>query len=59
MLISESNGLENGKQMYSGEEASGGLHDKMMDFELLDTSFVDAFSFENENQIAHERNEWQ
>lgn len=30
-----------------------------MDFELLDESIVDAFSFENEYQIVHELSEWQ
>lgn len=47
MLILESNGLENGKQMYSGKEASEGLQDKMEDFEFLGESIIDAFSSEN------------
>ncbi|OIT27303.1 PREDICTED: uncharacterized protein LOC109214124 [Nicotiana attenuata] len=47
----EDNVLENGIQMVSGEEESGGLHSKMMDVELLEDSVVDAFNSENENQI--------
>ncbi|XP_016459309.1 uncharacterized protein LOC107782882 [Nicotiana tabacum] len=47
----EDNVLENGIQMVSVEEESGGLHSKMTDVELLEDSVVDAFNSENENQI--------